>query len=306
MKRIRDLLFGASLLIAGLLILIVASTVVATGFAAAVRTVMPYSAVRALEIDPSSLTARLVDWAIAVGPSGSSDGSQAADLRSDGQGERERRSAMGEADVIDQWMDACKRAVQALLPRDAQAPTLGTSFPELDRIARTVFLERVGAAQRAETSYAELQLFTWLSIGLGLLTTVLVAFSATEFGRGDGRVARGIRVLAVIFPAVGTSLAAIAAFYAPREELARSSQLLATLRQAHVQIAIDLPRIACPTDAATRTAYLTAIGGWNRRFEEARAAAEAAALSAIDPSRQSGGGRGSDQGTNRTTPPTPQ
>jgi hypothetical protein len=301
MNRIRNFLFGASMLLAGLLIVIVASTALATGFAAAIRTVLPPQAVRALDIDPSSMPGRLVAWATAIGEPGLPFGGGVGDQRSEGQGEREQRSAMGEQSVIDQWMQMCKRQLHTILGQGASVDTVRDGdFPELDRIARTMFLERVGAAQRAATSYAELQLFTWLAIGLGLLTTVLVAFSATEFGRGDGGLARSIRVLAVIFPAVGTSLAAIAAFYAPREELARSSQLLATLRQVHVQIAVDLPRVACPTDAATRNTYLTAITAWNRRFEEARAAAEAAALSAIDPSRQSGGGRGSEPGGNRT------
>jgi hypothetical protein len=57
-------------------------------------------------------------------------------------------------------------------------------LPVLQQLREVVWRERIGAAQRAASSYAELQLFTWLGIVIGLITTVLVAFSATEFGRG--------------------------------------------------------------------------------------------------------------------------
>jgi hypothetical protein len=91
--------------------------------------------------------------------------------------------------------------------------------------------------------------------------------------------ARAIRALAVIFPVVGTSLAAAAAFYTPREELARASQLLASMRQAHATIVVEVAELACPHES--RDAYFAAVRGWSRQVEQTRAAAEAAALSAL-------------------------
>ncbi|MEA2940623.1 MAG: hypothetical protein QOD09_1152 [Bradyrhizobium sp.] len=153
-----------------------------------------------------------------------------------------------------------------------------------DSIARA----RVDNAQDAANDYRDLQVSTWSAILIGLATTVLVSLSSTEFGKGDGRLSRGIRVLAIVFPALGTAVAAITAFYAPREGLSRSSQALVSFRQIHDQIATDIGQVTCPTvEEATHGGGEIALKlvEWKKSIRDARARADAAGLAAVDPTR---------------------
>ena len=245
---------------------VLAGTLLVWTFGFAVRTVLPSAVMQGADI--TTLSARLSFWAdrLAYGNpnwAGSTSDRIAFD--------REVRRTDPEHRAIWVWMQRC-----------AKDEGSAAMLPVLEQLRELVWRERIGAAQRAASSYAELQIFTWLSIFTGLITMVLVAFSATEFGRGETPLARTIRALAVIFPVVGTSLAAVAAFYAPREELARASQLLASMRQTHATIVVEVAELACPHESPTaRDAYFAAVRGWSRQVEQARAATEAAALSAL-------------------------
>jgi hypothetical protein len=170
------------------------------------------------------------------------------------------------------------------LTQESVLPVAG----ELAFLSESIARARVDSAQDAATAYRNLQIGTWGAILLGLATTVLVSLSSTEFGKGDGTIPRCIRVFAIVFPALGTAVAAITAFYAPRESLSRSSQALVSFRQIHDQIASDLSEVPCPSEeeaASGKGDIVRKLAEWKKGIRDARALADAAGLAAVDPTR---------------------
>jgi hypothetical protein len=75
-------------------------------------------------------------------------------------------------------------------------------------------------------------------------------FSEHEFDRVWPRHVppqRLIRVLAIIFPALGTATAAVISFYSPQAEWGQASRTLASEAQLHDQMALTVWRLPCPT-----------------------------------------------------------
>jgi len=89
--------------------------------------------------------------------------------------------------------------------------------------------QRVGFMPKVRLTYFYWELATLISIAIGMVTTILVSVSSTEFGRGDGADQRLIRVLAIIFPALGTATAAVISFYTPQVEWGQVSRTLASV-----------------------------------------------------------------------------
>jgi len=111
---------------------------------------------------------------------------------------------------------------------------------------------------------------TLVSIAIGMITTILVSVSSTEFGRGDGPPQRLIRVLAIIFPALGTATAAVISFYGPQAELVQASRTLASETQLHDQIALTVWKLSCPTsdtDDSTKP-LIDNLENWSKRYIE--------------------------------------
>ncbi|WP_421997892.1 hypothetical protein [Reyranella sp.] len=134
------------------------------------------------------------------------------------------------------------------MPNGQRAPTTHErGYMELSRVLAN---QRTLLSDRAKSAYNVWQVAALVTIGLGLMTTVLVSLSTTEFGQGPGVTQRTIRVLAVIFPALGTAAAAVVAFYGPQAEWTQSSRTLASLSQLHAQLALDLWKLECKADAA--------------------------------------------------------
>ncbi|MCE7538708.1 hypothetical protein LZV44_04105 [Klebsiella variicola] len=159
---------------------------------------------------------------------------------------------------------------------------------DLISLSKGIFSARIENATNATEAYVRLQVSIWSTVLLGFATTVLVSLSSTEFGQEKSVLGRVIRVLAIILPALGTAVAAISAFYAPREDLARSSQALASLRQIHSQIASEIGPTPCPNaiDAAQNKGEIAVkLVSWKKMLRDARTLAEAAALAAVDPTR---------------------
>jgi uncharacterized membrane protein YgcG len=118
--------------------------------------------------------------------------------------------------------------------------------------------------------YFFLQFAALISIAIGMITTILVSVSSTEFGRGDGTPQRLIRVFAIIFPALGTATAAVISFYSPQAEWGQTSRTLASETQLHDQMALTVWRLACPTaDTDDSAKPLTDnLENWSKRFIE--------------------------------------
>jgi hypothetical protein len=111
---------------------------------------------------------------------------------------------------------------------------------------------------------------TLLSIAIGMITTILVSVSSTEFGRGDGPPQRLIRVFAIIFPALGTAVAAVISFYGPQGEWVQASRTLASETQLHDQIALTVWKLSCPTgdtDDSTKP-LIDNLENWSKRYIE--------------------------------------
>lgn len=147
----------------------------------------------------------------------------------------------------------------------------------------------LGKSERdAAEAYEILQITTLSSILLGLATTVLVSLSSTEFGQGKSSPARVVRAFAIALPAVGTAAAAITAFYSPQEDLVRSSQTLVSVRQVYDQVASEIAGVPCPTteeNARGGGEIAVKLAGWKKSFRDTRALADAAALAAVNPTR---------------------
>jgi hypothetical protein len=90
------------------------------------------------------------------------------------------------------------------------------SYLGLIRLSKYISSERSQLRYNVNNSSRFYQISTIITISLGLITTVLVSLSSTEFGRGQTKAAKSIRVLAIVFPALGTASAAIIAFYNPQ------------------------------------------------------------------------------------------
>ena len=104
-----------------------------------------------------------------------------------------------------------------------------------------------------------------------MITTILVSVSSTEFGRGDGPRQRLIRVLAIIFPALGTATAAVISFYSPQAEWAQASRTLASEAQLHAEIALTVWKLTClttDTDDSTAKPLTDNLEHWSKRYME--------------------------------------
>lgn len=104
---------------------------------------------------------------------------------------------------------------------------------------------RVSLHAKVRTTFQTAQVANILTVVLGLLTTVLVSISSTKYGQEEGRWQPWVRILAIIFPALGTAAAAIVAFYSPQSEWTQASRTLASLTQLHNQIALDTWKLDC-------------------------------------------------------------
>ncbi|ABF12345.1 hypothetical protein Rmet_5486 (plasmid) [Cupriavidus metallidurans CH34] len=290
---------------AGVSALILALIVIAAVFALGVRTIFPDPS-RSLRwpAEQSGLNG-IVAWA----HGGDTGGKQP---------NAEFNAARLNGEAVDRWITRCtsdllqKPVINArvraqfgkygesyaadpsnLLTQDAVLP----AATDLRFLSKSLLIGRGENALAAANAYLVLQIATLVAIALGLATTVLVSLSSTEFGKGDGRTARAIRILAIVFPALGTATAAVAAFYAPGQSYARASQALAGFRQVHDQIASDLGELTCPTssDPGAANDLSAKLAGWKKSLRDVQSLAQAAALAAADATRgqvQPGGGVG--------------
>jgi len=114
------------------------------------------------------------------------------------------------------------------------------------QLATSIAYQRFDLDQRVSSSFTYLQYIQWLTILIGLVTTVVVSVSSAELlGPTDSRNGKFIRVLAIILPAFGTAVAAVNSFYNPRDEWNRASNTLASLSQLHGQIATGIWALEC-------------------------------------------------------------
>lgn len=310
MLTAKSFFYRAALVAGGVSVVILGLTITAAVLALGVRTMFPEPNRFERPVEQTTLNS-IVTWAY---------GGDIRDKpsRPSGQPEAEFNSAQVNVDAIDRWVNRCTSSLllqpevntrvraqfgenadhyattpSNLLTQDAVLP----AATDLRFLSTSILIGRGENAVAAANAYLALQIATLVAISLGLATTVLVSLSSTEFGKGDGRTARAIRIFAIVFPALGTAVAAIAAFYAPGESRARASQGLAGFRQVHDQIASDLGALPCPSSSAqtAETELSVKLASWKKSLQDAQSVAQAVTLAAADATRgqvRLGGGVG--------------
>jgi hypothetical protein len=145
---------------------------------------------------------------------------------------------------------------------------LNRSQHTLIQLSKELSEQRIGLIPKARSAHFFWEVATVISIAIGMITTILVSVSATEFGRGDGRSQRLIRMFAIIFPALGTATAAMISFYSPQTEWGQASRTLASETQLHDQMALTVWRLTCPTTDTDDSAKPLAdnLENWSKRF----------------------------------------
>ena len=162
----------------------------------------------------------------------------------------------------------------------------------LIELSKALSEQRVALMPKVRSTYFFWQLATIISIGIGMITTILVSVSSTEFGRGDGPNQRMIRVLAIIFPALGTATAAVVSFYSPQVEWGQASRTLASETQLHDQIALTVWKLTCPTSDTDDSAkpLKDNLDNWSKRYIEIQTIPNASAPSGNQTGASPGGG----------------
>jgi hypothetical protein len=147
---------------------------------------------------------------------------------------------------------------------------LNRSQHTLIQLSKELSEQRIGLIPKARSAHFFWEVATVISIAIGMITTILVSVSSTEFGRGDGRSQRLIRMFAIIFPALGTATAAMISFYSPQTEWGQASRTLASETQLHDQMALTVWRLTCPTTDTDDSAKPLAdnLENWSKRFIE--------------------------------------
>jgi hypothetical protein len=134
---------------------------------------------------------------------------------------------------------------------------------------------------RRRQGYRNVQASTWITIGIGLITTVLVSLRSTDFGTGSTGAARLVQILAIVFPAVGTAAAAIIGFYGFSDRMGRASHTLNSLRQLHGHMAVEIwsldPAGAKAADADFVKTFGDLLKDWEKRYVDIKDVAEAEA-----------------------------
>ena len=150
-------------------------------------------------------------------------------------------------------------------PASSTGPTnVGTSIIRVSYLTSTILDQRMMLNRAATDAYTKTQWATWITIGLGLLTTIVVALSSAEFNGPAGRAGSMLRWFALCLPPIGTAVAAMVAFYSPAEGYGKIHQAVDALGALHREVA-TISRYECPktikesavADAAAKVAKAT-------------------------------------------------
>jgi hypothetical protein len=143
---------------------------------------------------------------------------------------------------------------------------------------RSLSFEREYYKTEVRDTYFYFKYLTLISIAVGMLTTIFVSISSTEFGRGEGKWQKYIRLVAIILPVIGTAISGVIGFYSPQAKWNQASHTLASLTQLHGQMAIgiwDLKCIENPDDVTAKAAK-SMLDEWSKRHVDIQTVSAAA------------------------------
>ena len=144
------------------------------------------------------------------------------------------------------------------------------------QLSNSMLNQQLELGRKASDSYLQLQYIQWFIIFIGLVTTVVVSVSSTElFGKVDTPRGKWLRFLAIFLPALGTAVAAINAFYNPRDDWNKAANTLANLAQLHGQMAVGIWSVECPSgDEKGRKPLVDKLEEWTKRYNDINTIAE--------------------------------
>jgi hypothetical protein len=134
------------------------------------------------------------------------------------------------------------------LPDEARKLTIYNEQRAILVLNRSLSFGRISYQLQAEDANSWFKFLTLLGIGVGMLTTVVVSISSTEFGRGEGDREKAIRLLAIILPILGTVMPGVIAFYSPQTYVNQASRALTRVTQLHAQMAVNIWTLKCDLD----------------------------------------------------------
>ncbi len=157
-------------------------------------------------------------------------------------------------------------------PDGVQHPT--GAEEELLELSRDLTSQRISLTSKVQASYSLWQITTLISITIGMITTILISISSTSFGNGEETHQRLIRILAIVFPALGTATTACFAFYSPQTTWGQASRTLASDAQLHGEISLSVWQLACPKsddkDDANNNALKQSLLDWRKRYTDSQ------------------------------------
>jgi hypothetical protein len=161
------------------------------------------------------------------------------------------------------------------------------------QLSLTLYRQRIAGAGNVQSATAQAAIMQWIIILLGLLTTIVVSLSSTEYGKGEETRTKLLRLTAIMLPAVGTAAAAVNAFYAPSQKALQAGRTLSSLSQIHNQIASEVwNSVVCISDQK-EPAWIqndSKIAQWIKRHQEIQTAAGSDTPTSADGSAKPAGG----------------
>jgi hypothetical protein len=134
-------------------------------------------------------------------------------------------------------------------------------------LSRSISFDRESYELQQEEWYAYYRLLQMSVIIVGMLTTIAVSVSSTEFGRGDGSTPKLLRFSAIVLPILGTAVSGVVAFYGPQARWSQAGTTLASLVQLQSQMAIDVWKLGCTGDDPNDNDHKL-ISEWSRRYAD--------------------------------------
>jgi hypothetical protein len=122
---------------------------------------------------------------------------------------------------------------------------------ELVQLSFALWTQRYSLRLKAHDSFVLWQAFAITTIAIGMFTTILISLSATDvLNERSAGFRSTIRILAIVFPALGTACAAVTAFYGPQAEWTQASRELMGLTNLHEQMSVAVWDLDCLTPSA--------------------------------------------------------
>jgi hypothetical protein len=152
------------------------------------------------------------------------------------------------------------------------------------QLSKTIMIHRMQLMDRVARSYRLWQITSLTSILLGMLTTIVVATSTTDFGKEIIT----IRILAIVFPALSTAAAAAFAFYGPQATWTQATLTLSSLSQLHGQMGLEVWDIECTDVGASNVKLAAKLNDWSKRFLDIQTISAAAGQGSAQQGRGTG------------------